>query len=639
MTSPQNDEKTYDAVIIGAGIAGGILAKQLVAEGRSVLILEAGADRGEDWETYRSYLDQYYLALAKTPNAPYPNLPTLASPSVLDITAVRGTVPDANGYFVQQGPLPFASNYLRAYGGTTLHWLGTSLRMFPADFEMNRRFGRGVDWPLSYRDLRPYYEMAEWEIGVSAETCEQTPHALGVETSKADDGRDYFAEGYEYPMHAIPSSYVDRYIAGADGTPVATGARPDWGGDPQPGRDVVALKVSNTPQGRNSTPRASTGGRGRFPVGGAERNAFRPRGATGAFAFIGQRCEGNSSCIPICPIQAKYNAMKTLADARIRGGENFVVQTQSVASTVETDENGRVTGVIYKRYPFPGVPQYELRRVRGTVYVLAGGAVENATLALASGLCRSSQELGRNLMDHPYMMTWGRARDPLGPFRGPGSTSGIASFRDGCFRDQKAAFRLEIGNWGWNFAAGAPQSDVARLVGQENLFGRELRERLYHDVQRQMRVGILVEQLPEPSNRVTIDPAYRDAMGQYRPVISYDVGDYSRAGLALAHDACMQVYRRLGVSDHTAYNPSDAGFFTYDGKGYTVFGSGHIVGTHRMGSDRRKSVTLPDMRTWDHDNLWLVGAGSMPTIATSNPTLTLAALAFKASEAINGALQ
>jgi choline dehydrogenase-like flavoprotein len=74
------------------------------------------------------------------------------------------------------------------------------------------------------------------------------------------------------------------------------------------------------------------------------------------------------------------------------------------------------------------------------------------------------------------------------------------------------------------------------------------------------------------------------------------------------------------------------------GKGYVCFGSGHLVGTHRMGDDRRKSVTDSSMRAWDHDNLWLVGAGSMPTIATSNPTLTLAALAFKAAESIDRAL-
>ena len=629
MNAITDDDRTYDVVIVGAGFAGGILAKELVSAGHSVLILEAGADHGKTWETYRSYLDQYYLSLAKTPNSPYPDLPTLPSPSVLDITAVRGTEPDTNGYFVQRGPLPFGSNYLRAYGGTSLHWLGTSLRMMPADFEMQSRFGKGVDWPFGYQDLRSDYERAEWEIGVSADADEQTPKALGIRTSGRDDNKGYFAKGYDYPMHSIPSSYVDGFFARADGMPIEIG---DDSGD------TVALKVSRTPQGRNSTPRVPKTAKG-IPVGGKARPQFRPRGATGPFAFMGQRCEGNSSCIPICPIQAKYNAMKTLDDARHTGKHRMKTISQAVASKVELAESGRVSGIVYKKYPFPGVPQYELRRARGKQYVLAGGAVENVTLALASGICNTSGELGRNLMDHPYMMTWGSAPEPVGPFRGPGSTSSYANFRDGSFRDRTAAFRLEIGNWGWNFAAGSPNSDVARMVEQENLYGSELRNKLYHDVQRQVRVGTLVEQLPRSTNRVTIDPAYRTPMGQFRPVISYDLDDYSRAGLAAANDTCAQIFQRLGIRNHTEYSPSDAGYFTYDGQGYTFFGAGHLVGTHRIGTDRHNSVTNDVMQAWDHDNLWLVGAGSMPTIATSNPTLTLSAMAFRAARAIRAAVR
>ena len=640
-----DDDHIYDVVIVGAGMTGGILAKQLIKAGYSVAILESGAKHGEKWETYRDYLDQFYLSLAKTPNSPYPDLSTSPSPSVLDITSVRGTTPDTEGYFVQQGPMPFGSNYLRAYGGTTLHWLGTSLRMLPADFEMATRFGRAVDWPFKYQALRPYYELAEWEIGVSGEVAEQTPKAMGIQTSNPKDNDGYFAKDYEYPMHKIPSSYMDDYVAErADGLPVDMGTQRHYHGHHKKGSDIVAAKVSNTPVGRNSTPRGLGRGKKGFKVAGKERAAFQPRGATGAFSFMGQRCEGNSSCIPICPIQAKYNAMKTLDDALTEAKQRRIrlhIKEQSVASRVELDDSQRIKGIVYKRYDFPGVPQYSMRRIRGRQYVLAAGAVENVTLALASGLCPSSHELGRNLMDHPYMMTWGLAQDPVGAFRGPGSTSGIASYRDGVFRDQKAAFRLELGNWGWNFAAGSPTSNVMQLVENENLFGAELRHKLYHDVQRQIRIGVLVEQLPQSSNRVTIDPSYRDAMGEYRPVISYDIGDYSRAGLALAHDACMQIYRQAGIKNHTMYNPSDAGYMTYDGKGLTVFGAGHLVGTHRMGTSANKSgsVTDENMRTWDHSNLWMVGCGSMPTIATSNPTLTMAALAFKAGDAIKGALK
>jgi choline dehydrogenase-like flavoprotein len=64
------------------------------------------------------------------------------------------------------------------------------------------------------------------------------------------------------------------------------------------------------------------------------------------------------------------------------------------------------------------------------------------------------------------------------------------------------------------------------------------------------------------------------------------------------------------------------------------FGSGHIVGTYRMGSDSRTSVVNADQRAWDHPNLFLVGSGTFPTVATANPTLTLAALALRTAEVL-----
>jgi choline dehydrogenase-like flavoprotein len=58
-----------------------------------------------------------------------------------------------------------------------------------------------------------------------------------------------------------------------------------------------------------------------------------------------------------------------------------------------------------------------------------------------------------------------------------------------------------------------------------------------------------------------------------------------------------------------------------------------------MGDDPATSVVDSEQRSWDHRNLFVVGAGSMPTVGTSNPTLTLAALACRTAEAILGDLR
>ncbi len=603
----------YDAVVVGAGISGALVAKQLAARGHHVLILEAGADRGEDAATYRSYHTNFQLTELKTPNSPYPPNPSAPSPSVLDITSIAAGKPDSNGYFVQRGPNPFGSNYTRVVGGTTMHWLGTCLRMQPVDFRIHSEFGRGVDWPLGYDDLAPYYERAEWEIGVAGDKAENEFHGI------------HFAPDYDYPMEPIPKSFSDRWFEqGVAGMKVRLNN----------GEDKV-LAVSATPQGRNSTPRP-----GRHKVGGETAGPYGSAGNTGPFyAFQGQRCEGNSSCIPLCPVQAKYSALKTLQQARQQKGR-VELRTQSVVSKVDTDPaSGRVTGISYKRYEFPGAPVWEMKHVTAKVYVLATNAIENAKLALASDLCPSSGQLGRNLMDHPYVLTWGLAPRPVGAFRGPGSTASIPSLRDGRFRTDTAATRLELANWGWNFAANSPYSDVQRLVGRDNLFGAALRARLRDEVPRQVRIGIMPEQLPSSVNRVSIDPAWRDSLGEPRPVIDYSVDDYSRAGVLQALDVTRAVFARLGIEDRSVVDPSAPGYVTLAGRGFVYFGAGHNAGTHRIGLSPRDSVTNVDGRSWDHDNLWLVGCGAMPTIATSNPTLTMTALVLKAADSLQRELE
>jgi len=61
-------------------------------------------------------------------------------------------------------------------------------------------------------------------------------------------------------------------------------------------------------------------------------------------------------------------------------------------------------------------------------------------------------------------------------------------------------------------------------------------------------------------------------------------------------------------------------------------GMGHFAGTHVMGDSSETSVTDPDQRSWEHRNLYVVGSGSFPTMGTSNPTLTMAALTLRTTD-------
>jgi len=239
---------------------------------------------------------------------------------------------------------------------------------------------------------------------------------------------------------------------------------------------------------------------------------------------------------------------------------------------------------------------------------------------------------------------------PCYPFRGPRSSSGIESLRDGPFRKDWTAFRVDVGNEGWGWADNDSATIVSDLVDGTNLsqinpcgrklFGEDLVQELNDKLTRQVRFCYLVEQDPDPENRITLSKQYTDALGLPRPEIRYKLSDYTMAGFVQAQKVTEQVFDKVGIRNYTRF--SDApGFPAFehraaDGKTYrfNAFGAGHIVGTYRMGSDPKTSVADSFQRSWDHPNLFLLGSGTFPTIATSNPTLTLAALTYRTAEQI-----
>ena len=181
---------------------------------------------------------------------------------------------------------------------------------------------------------------------------------------------------------------------------------------------------------------------------------------------------------------------------------------------------------------------------------------------------------------------------------------------------------MEVGNWGWYWPRISPNSTVDDALAAGHL-GSSLKDYLSDFGRRQLYLAFEFEQLPETSNCVRIDSDYRDALGNFRPVINYQVNDYTKRGIAEAWQLSKQIYATINAEDQT--DPEREHGFD---------GPGHAAGTHVMGTTRNNSVTNTELRSWDHENLYIVGCGSMPTIGTSNPTLTGAALTTRAAEAI-----
>lgn len=529
-----------DVIIVGAGVAGSLVATRLARAGVKVVVLEAGPRIQR-----AAAVAQYRSALIKIPECAYPDTSYAPHP-VSD---------NPDHYYVQDGIDKFASPYLRLVGGTTWHWLGTTLRFVPDDFRLRSRFGVGVDWPISYDDLEPWYCDAEKELGVAGD-----PHAdLNAPRSQP------------YPLPPIPLSYADQRTAAAlTGTPYT---------------------VQPTPQARNS-----------------QRYDNRPA------------CCGSGSCIPICPVQAKYDATTHVARAE-RAGAQLV--PEAVVSQIEVGADGRITALRVKR------PDGTEERATGKVFVIAAHGIETPKLLLQSrtdrrpgGVANSSDQVGRNLMDHPSQLNWALAGEPLGAFRGPLSTAGIEWMRAGDWRGDHAAFRIQLDNRGWAWPMGTPESTVRGLLAR-GLRGAELDRAIEERSSREINLVPMVEQLPLPDNRIVPDFDRRDAIGIPRPRITYRIDDYSKRGLAHGRRIVREIFTAMKATE------------THEAPDYVS--SGHVMGTYRMGTAARHSVVSPDQRAHDHPNLFLLGSGVFPTGAASNPTLTIAALALRAVAAIQRA--
>lgn len=333
-------------------------------------------------------------------------------------------------------------------------------------------------------------------------------------------------------MLKIPPSLVDNAVDGANGM--------EFFGIP--------VNVTSTPAGRNSQP-------------------YQNR----------RVCAGNTNCIPICPIQAKYDPSVTLNQALDTG--NVEILAQTVATEVVVDTNGRISQINYVQYQDPQGPQTGSGSVKGTVFVVAAHAIETPKLLLMSnnqgrlpnGVANSSLLVGKNLMDHPLYLAWALLPQPAFGYRGPLSTSGIESLRDGQFRSQQAAFRIEIGNEGWNFAIGDPDTSTVDFINALNmsglntggpgktpqaLFGQQLIAALNTNLTRQFRLGFLVEQSPETTNYVSLS-TQTDHLGLPRPEIHYDLSTYTKNGMVAAKQTADALFAKLNAPQFTTEPTAD----------------------------------------------------------------------------------
>jgi len=175
-------ENTYDAIVVGSGITGGYAAKELTEKGLKVLVLERGrmVRHIEDYPTAQTNPWE-----AKYPKGKLPKAEMDAHYKVQQRTGYAVTE-FSQHFFVKDDENPYTEtqsfDWIRGHhvGGRSITWGRQTYRHSDLDFEANAKQGIGVDWPIRYADLAPWYDRVERFIGVSgqAEGLSQLPDGV-----------------------------------------------------------------------------------------------------------------------------------------------------------------------------------------------------------------------------------------------------------------------------------------------------------------------------------------------------------------------------------------------------------------------------------------------------------------------------
>jgi choline dehydrogenase-like flavoprotein len=351
----------WDVIIIGSGAGGGSAAGVLAAAGKKVLVLERGLLRDYANSGHRDHLRNHRIF--KHGHNTGPELAGNPRVFVDPLGFEHLVAPHQNGY----------QALASAVGGGTLVYGMQAWRFQPTDFRMASQYGvpEGsslADWPIAYEDLEPWYDRAEWEIGVAG--------SPGGDPNGGLRQRDY-------PMPPLPSSpSADVLRAGAE---------------------KLGLSTFAVPLLLNSTPR------------------------DGRAACI--QC---GTCIGFpCPVDAKNGSQNTLLRRALATG-NCTLVTGVIADRIATDAAGKVVGVevihddgrresLRSKAVVVAAAAVETARL----LLLSASARE------PDGLGNGSGHVGRHLQGHYYPGANGRFEHEVGTSRGPGPGIATTDFNHG----------------------------------------------------------------------------------------------------------------------------------------------------------------------------------------------------------------
>jgi choline dehydrogenase-like flavoprotein len=339
----------FDAIVVGSGISGGWAAKELTEAGLKVLLLE----RGRNIE----HITGYANALKAPWQLPHRDQVTNAVRGEHPLAARDPFLREANAdYWARDAECPYVEErpfyWVRGYhvGGRSLMWGRQSYRWSDFDFEANLREGVGVDWPVRYADMAPWYDHVEGFAGVSGslEGLAQLP-----------DGR------FQPPMEL---NCVEKAVAGR--------IRDRWAG----ARRLIIGRVANLTREKEG------------------RSA----------------CQYRNKCDLGCPFGAYFSTQSSTLPAAAKTGNLTLRPFSIATRVLYDRDRRRALGVEVLDSETRQVTEFRSRIVFLCASALNSAWVlmNSATEVWPDGLGSSSGELGHNVMDHHFLA--GATGDPEG---------------------------------------------------------------------------------------------------------------------------------------------------------------------------------------------------------------------------------
>ena len=443
------EQESYDAIVVGTGISGGWAAKELCENGLKTLVLERGrmVTHIDDYET--ANMDPWDF-----PNVGEPTREDVAKQEKQNRTGYT-TKAASSQWFVNDLEHPYNEtkrfDWMRGYhvGGRSLQWGRHSYRWSDIDFTANQREGIAVDWPVRYKDIAPWYEKVETYIGICGE-------ALNL---------PQLPDSNFLPMMEL--NCVEQHV-----------------------RESVAEHFD-----------------GRVITSG------RIAHLTGTKKFDGRsNCQYRNRCIRGCPFGAYFSSLSSTLPAAERTGDMTLRPDSIVHEVMYDPDTKKATGVKVIDRLTKETHEFKAKVIFLCAGSIASTSIlmQSKSNQFPNGMGNDSDQLGRNIMDH-HLKVGAQGKvdgfdDKYYKGRKPGGIY-LPRFRNlGGDTDRKEYKR------GFGYQGGGNRGNWEEAIAELS-FGKNLKEAILKPGEWTFGMMGFGEVLPYQDNRMTLDFDKLDGWG------------------------------------------------------------------------------------------------------------------------------